>query len=391
MLRFIRNKLTCSCSTVVPIVCFFTILTYGEIIPSAFRDKAVYVLWIGVIIECLVTCRLKFSKCSRNILSLGAFFYFLVLLLTLVSSTNNYFSSSIVSTFGISMMLFLCGCALGNKLNENDVEVICRWFVMGSIVMGSFWFFQNISNGFNLTSRIYNNVLFNKNSAAQLISSAVCILILGINQNKEKKNTFLRIILALFLTIILLLMRSRASILCFSIAIIMMLLSKYTNKRIKRWILIVMIIAMILLLSNSNIREILIKQILYANRDVNSLDNLSSGRIGIYSMFWNIVKGKELTGNGALYYECFYLSAIIQFGFPVGLYLWGFIIYVLKSIKKLYKIVNYGWLLMILALSYSINGLFEGLPPFGPGTKNFLLWLLFGIATTHISKLSNHT
>lgn len=49
---------------------------------------------------------------------------------------------------------------------------------------------------------------------------------------------------------------------------------------------------------------------------------------------------------------------------------------------------------MILALSYSLNGVFEGLPPFGPGTKNFLLWLLFGLACSqmlYLDKDENRT
>lgn len=384
MINFIRNKLTCSRFTVVPIVCFLTILTYGEVLPSAIRDYIAYAIWGIVLIECFFSRKLRLTKQSLTFLGLGFLFYFFVIILVLVEPSNRYLSSGVVSTFGISLMLFFCGSVIGYKLNQDDVEVICRWFVIGALVMGSFWFFQNISNGFNLTSRIYNNVSFNKNSASQLISSAICILIIGFNRNKEKKNTALRILAALFLTIILLLMRSRACILSFSIAIVIMLSSRYTNKRIKRWIVAVLGISTIVVLANGNLREILVRQILYANRDVSSLDNLTSGRMSIYSQFWDLVRGKELVGNGALYYECFYLSVIVQFGFPVGLYLWGYVLYMLHSLKMTYKSFHYGWLLMILAISYSLNGVFEGLPPFGPGTKNFLLWLLFGMASTHV-------
>ena len=246
--------------------------------------------------------------------------------------------------------------------------------------MGSVYFFRNLSTGFNLTSRIYSTVSFNKNSAAQLISSAICILILGINKNRTKKDTVIRLLLIIYLTIILLLLRSRSCILCFAFAIVIILLSRYTNKKVKKWIYAVLTIAILLLVFNPMIRNTFIQQILFAKKEKKNLYDLTSGRINIYSRFWDLVKGHELVGNGALYYECFYLSAIVQFGFPVGLYLWGFVLHALNGIRKIYKNFNYGWLLMILALSYSLNGIFEGLPPFGPGTKNFLLWLLFGIA-----------
>ena len=380
MVSKINNRLMCSRFTLIPLVCFFTILTYGETLPQSIRDNLVYVLWVFILLECAFTCRLRFSKQAVYFIGLGVVFYFLILLLTIFGSGNTYISSSICSTIGISIMVFICGAALGNKLNADDVQVILRWFVLGSLVMGSVYFFRNLSTGFNLTSRIYSTVSFNKNSTAQLISSAICILILGINKNRTKKDTVIRLLLIIYLTIILLLLRSRSCILCFAFAIVIILLSRYTNKKVKKWIYAVLTIAILLLVFNPMIRNTFIQQILFANRDFSNLNDLTSGRINIYSRFWDLVKGHELVGNGALYYECFYLSAIVQFGFPVGLYLWGFVLHALNGIRKIYKNFNYGWLLMILALSYSLNGIFEGLPPFGPGTKNFLLWLLFGIA-----------
>jgi len=390
MISALKNKLMCSRFTLIPLVCFFTILTYGETLPQSIRDNLVYVLWAIIMVECVITCRLRFSKQALTFIGLGIIFYFWVLLLALFRHDNSYLSSSICMTLGISIVVFICGNALGNKLNEDDVEVILRWYVLGAILMGTVYFVQNLATGFNLTSRIYNNVSFNKNSAAQLISSAICILILGVNRNKTKKNTFIRIALIVYLSIVLLLFRSRSCILCFAFSILVMLLSKYTSRKVKKWIYAILFIAAIVLIFNSGLRETLIKQILFANRDATSLDNLTSGRIAIYSSFWDLVRGHELAGNGALYYECFYLSAIVQFGFPVGLYLWGFVIHALNNIKKIHEHFNYGWLLMILALSYSLNGVFEGLPPFGPGTKNFLLWLLFGIACSQMLYLDTN-
>jgi hypothetical protein len=334
MISTLKNKLMCSRFTLIPLVCFFTILTYGETLPPSIRDNLVYVIWSIIIVECAITCRLRFSQKATSFIGMGFIFYVMVLILTLIGSGNTYLTSSICSTIGISILVFICGNALGNKLDEDDVEVILRWFVLGSLVMGTVYFIQNLSTGFNLTSRIYNTVSFNKNSAAQLISSAICILILGINKNKARKNTIIRLILIVYLTIILLLLRSRSCILCFAFAIIIILLSRYTNRKVKRWIYAVIAVAALVLLFNPRLRNILVEQILFANRDFTNLNDLTSGRINIYSRFWDLVKGHELVGNGALYYECFYLSAIVQFGFPVGLYLWGFVLHALNSIRK---------------------------------------------------------
>lgn len=73
-----------------------------------------------------------------------------------------------------------------------------------------------------------------------------------------------------------------------------MLLSKYTNRKVKKWICVVLGVAAIVLIFNSGLRKTLVEQILFANRDATNLDNLTSGRIAIYSSFWDIVKRKEL-------------------------------------------------------------------------------------------------
>ena len=384
MIRYFYNKLLCSKFSLIPFVCFFTVLTYGEVLPTSIKSSLAYALWIIVFFECVLTCKLRLSKQAVTFIGLGAFFFFLVLILTVLGSGNTYFNSSICLTVGITIMIFFCGTALGNKLNENDVEVILRWFVLGTIVMGTVYFFLNLSTGFNLSSRVYNNVSFNKNSASQLISSSICILIIGDNRKDIPKYRVLNIGIIIYLTLILLLMRSRSCILCFSFSVIIILLSKYTNKTVKKWIICLSFVAVLVLVFSEGIRKILIEQLLFANRDASSLDDLTSGRITIYSGFGNLIKGHEFVGNGALYFECFYLSAIVQFGIPVGLFLWGYVAYAIYSVKKIYSYFCYGWLMMILVLSYSLNGLFEGLPPFGPGTKNFLLWLVFGIASSQL-------
>ena len=159
-----------------------------------------------------------------------------------------------------------------------------------------------------------------------------------------------------------------------------MFLSRYTSRKVKRWIFIALAGVLIVLLVNPRFRTILITNILFANRDATSLDSLTSGRIHLYAQFFDLMKDHGLIGNGARYYESFYLSVIVQFGYPLGLYLWGYVVLMVRQIRKIYRRLSYGWLLVIISISYSLNGLFEGLPPYGPGTKNFLLWLLFGFA-----------
>ena len=49
-------------------------------------------------------------------------------------------------------------------------------------------------------------------------------------------------------------------------------------------------------------------------------------------------------------------------------------------------------LFLALAFSYTVNALFEGYAPFGPGAKSFILWLVFGcLLNTRIGKVGEHS
>ena len=385
MIREIKGKMTCSRFTLVPLISLLTILTYVDFFPDAIRYNLSYIVWLMVLVECFVEClitgRIRLKKAAITYVGLGLVFIVVVALFDFFSS-NHYFSGGgVIYSILVALLVFICGVLLGNKLNEEDVEVICRWYALGAVLLAIILII-NTGGDFGLKNRVYGGL--NKNSVGQILSSAATILIIGISSKKGRSNTVIRISLSLLLIVVLFLIRSRTCILCFSISVIIMLLSRYTNKKVKRWIVTALLILFAVIISNDTFRNILVTNILLANRDSTSLDSISSGRISIYSQFFTLMRGHELIGNGAQYYESFYLSVIVQFGYPLGLFLWYYVLYMLKQIRRMNRYLSYGWLLVIISISYSLNGLFEGLPPFGPGTKNFLLWLLFGLAITQV-------
>lgn len=150
------------------------------------------------------------------------------------------------------------------------------------------------------------------------------------------------------------------------------------NKKKKIIVIIGVILLLILLFISDNFNDIVLNNIIFAGRDINDLDNLSSGRISIIREFPILIKNNWLTGIGPFYFECFPLSAILQFGLFAG----GILIYIslLPLITSIKRKSNDLWeILYFLSIGYFINSLFEGLAPFGPGIKCYFLWLLFGI------------
>ena len=130
---------------------------------------------------------------------------------------------------------------------------------------------------------------------------------------------------------------------------------------------------------NENLFDMFVGNILFAGRNASSLDSLTSGRVSIVSEFPTLIEGHWLTGIGSLYFECFPLSCILQFGIITGSIIIG-IAYlpVIKSLK-LDRTNVYSSILVIVCIGYGINSIFEGLAPIGPGVKCYYMWLMYGI------------
>lgn len=377
------NYLKCSRKTFLPFICLLTILTYGDIIPSAIKDYFVYAVWMIALVEAVFTCTKSISLVSVRYLLYGFGFLFGVFILEICNS-QTYLSSPTLYSIVIALGIMMIGAMFGSKLTVEDVRIILRWYVLGAVILGIYIFVTNISTGFNLNSRQYINI--NKNSVGQILSSAACIVIMSFNRYDIKRTTVVKGVIALFLIVLEFLIRSRTSLLCFAISLFVILFSRYSNTKAKRWILFTILLATIVIVFNPSLRETIIRSIILANRDATSLDAITSGRVTIYGSFGDLMNGKGLTGNGSRYYESFYLASIVQFGYIVGIYLDLYVLLMLNEVRIIAKKIQYGQLLFVIAISYSLNGVFEGLPPYGPGTKNFLLWLLFGMATTQLLK-----
>ena len=341
-------------------------------------------------IEVLFTCRKTVPFSAIRYFAIILCFFVGVGLLSTFFSNVKYFNSPTIHSLYISLFVFIIGLLAGRKLNENDVMVCFRWYMWGAIILSLFFFIKGLPTGFNLNSRQYSSL--DKNSMGQIIATAACILILD-KEGLHSRKTIYNVIIGVFLIANVFLLRSRTSILCFGFSLLIILASRVTSKKVKRWMFILAFAFVVFLFTNSTLRNTFFNGILLANRSLTDLNDLTSGRFNIYSNFGNLMNGNWLSGNGGRYYESFYLSAFVQFGFVVGSILIISVLYVIGCARKVYKNVEYGFLLYILAISYSMNGIFEGLPPVGPGIKNFALWLLLGFGLTHFSTkvLSNRS
>ena len=208
--------------------------------------------------------------------------------------------------------------------------------------------------------------------------SAIIILIVYL---KPRKLGFkaLRIAVLVFELFVLLLLRSRATIVGLILCLMVMVISRNNKQRTKIAITLVGMATIIMLLVSEPFYNFVFNKVLFAGRNSSDLNELTSGRLVLLQRFPSMISNHWFEGIGSVYYESFPLSAILQFGLIGGLILIGISLTPLFHAMRNRKYSDEWALLFYIAIGFTVNGFFEGLTPFGPGIKCYLLWLLFGI------------
>lgn len=331
--------------------------------------------WILLTIAIFLSRKIRITKPTITQISLGVALIIWLLLDSLLISKFQ-FKSSMFYSYMISLFIFILGSWVSEYVNERVLGNINRLFVVSIFLVSANIFVEFFGIGYNLSTRFYE--YSSKNSVSQIIFTALILLIIRYTpQNAVGWLTKIGVIV--FEMYVILLLRSRATLVSLLLCILVMVLARDTNRKMKAIICIVTLGVIVMLVVNEEFNNFIFNKVILANRSVANLNDLTSGRVSIISRFPQLIKGHWLTGIGPMYYECFPLSAILQFGIAGG------ILCIIISLQPLYKSFIFRhtsdewYLLFLIAIGYSVNGLFEGLAPFGPGVKCYYMWLLFGL------------
>lgn len=331
--------------------------------------------WILLTIAIFLSRKIRITKPTITQMSLGVALIIWLLLDSLLISKFQ-FKSSMFYSYMISLFIFILGSWVSEYVNERVLGNINRLFVVSIFLVSANIFVEFFGIGYNLSTRFYE--YSSKNSVSQIIFTALILLIIRYTpQNAVGWLTKIGVIV--FEMYVILLLRSRATLVSLLLCILVMVLARDTNRKMKAIICIVTLGVIVMLVVNEEFNNFIFNKVILANRSVANLNDLTSGRVSIISRFPQLIKGHWLTGIGPMYYECFPLSAILQFGIAGG------ILCIIISLQPLYKSFIFRhtsdewYLLFLIAIGYSVNGLFEGLAPFGPGVKCYYMWLLFGL------------
>lgn len=359
----------------VALACFLSNISQLPFFVSAgMTQKLNLPMWIMLLLYIFLKKKIKvFYSTFKIFFAICSVF---VILLSSIVTNNSYFNSSVLQSLILSLFIYCLGTFVGDQFSDKDLKIVSMSYVISATMVAVSIYVEYFAAGFDITSRQY--AYASKNSISQIIFTAIVILMF-IHFDKFRIFNLLKIVVIIFEVILLMFLKSRATIVGFAICLIYIILGKQFNRKIKYLLTVVVLIGTLVLLMNEHLFDMFVGNIMFAGRNASSLDSLTSGRVSIVSEFPALIEGHWLTGIGSLYFECFPLSCILQFGIITGSIIIG-IAYlpIIKSLK--FDRTNvYSSILVIVCIGYGINSIFEGLAPIGPGVKCYYMWLMYGI------------
>ena len=367
---------------VLSLACFLTVLSQH---PTLVEVGATRLLalpsWLLVVFVLVLTGVHSISKNVAPVAFFALCFFLLVSILTLFLA-KPYFESGLTYSFALSIFIFLVGAlGAGNVTRKTLYYCSLSYVVAATLLAVAVYFLYFYGNDSAFSNGVY--AYASKNSLAQIILTAI-LLLLVIFRPKSAMLNLGRYGMVTFLIVFLFMLRSRATMISFAVALLVILLF---GKRIgevrreRKAILFAVLIFLLLLVFNGEFRSFFINDIVLAGRSSASVDDVSSGRLSLLEEVLPLVKENIFFGVGNYYYDCFPLAAVLQFGILGAWPLFGAAIYpVYRATRPNAFGRVWQFTLLLIALSYFVNGFFECLPPFGPGVKCFFLWLLLGLS-----------
>lgn len=295
---------------------------------------------------------------------------YLIFGIFLFQNTNNIF---------LAFICFLLGYSTPIR-NKEFIYGCMKVFSVAALFLGLYSIFTNLGS-FVISEQYAFQV---KNSSGVLLESAIisCAFIINQTDNRAK---FLWIGIMVLLFVCLLTFRCRTGIIAVICALTYFLYkSEILSKVIRNpfWGIFPLIIVALIL--TETIQFDYLYDSLFANKDVNSIDDITSGRLSTYEQGLRVFYENELLGNSILNYNLppidnFVISNLVYYGLlgsllviPIYIYIWY--ITVIGMIKNKGESLLPFLIMFILC----ITSFTEGPYPFGPGTPVIFGWFILG-------------
>ena len=351
-------------------------------IPSLMNNSVISLIYTGALLLFLILSLCKDDlklKIPAEVIAIPIVIDIILFFLFILSFfKNNYFQSNLFVPINMCCFFSIIGYFFGKNVDKKSLKTIVKIIVYSTLIL-AFSIFKDYFLGVdwtNASSYLYGS----KNSVATIFLISIIIMIIFIND-------FNRIFVAgaiLFLSLVILMTKSRANIVCLVIIILYMVFTYIENKKLKLFLSLIILIFGIAIFSNESLYNFFINNIVFNNKSRSNFNVITSGRDVQYKYFFEEFPKNFMIGTGGTYIECNFMTVLLSYGIigglPILIYSIYPLIYPLKNnIKKRNYIFKIRYLVLSLSIILFINGFFEEQAPFGPGVKCFSLWFFFGV------------
>ncbi len=334
-----------------------------------------YFCWGCIFLVCCLQKELQIKIKALNIISIFAVIIIIPIFFGMIAGLN-YVDTRINYSLIITAGIFIISSFIP-VFDMDDLNLVYRSYIISATVLAIVIYINYfLVSGFNFDSTVYE--YGSKNSSSQIVLTAIILSIFDLRGDKKVWKILNFMCLSINMAV-LLLMRSRASIIGIVIIVLMILLDKGIDKKIRRIVLAASVIFVCLMFFNENLYDTVINKILFASRDSTDLDDVSSGRYSQWEAFPQLFSENPIFGRGKFKIESFPLSVLVQYGALFGLPVIVLGIYPLIYAIKRRARGKHFQILMVTSAVYLLNGVFEELSPFGPGVKCYFVWMMLGI------------
>lgn len=374
-------------SMFVCIVVFLTNIGQTPTLIDNFQTRIMIIpLWLIFAAICILKNHMLYLGRSRFVWILAGLWTIIYLVGSLF--INGYSNSDLPYTIYLSLFILLTGLMAGNNLKNNDMERIFTAYILSGMIVCVDTFLTYVY-GRSFIGRVYS--YDSKNSVSQILLTVwIIILICKFRVGLETRKKILYAGEFLLLTITLIGLKSRASLIAIPVVLMWLILHGKMNKQLRNTIFAILLFVFIFLIFNSRYVEILIYDVLLGGRDISNLNDISSGRASEWQTFFSDFINKPFLGHGRMKRESLILTSLLKFGLLGGGVILLIACWPLYWSIRYFRKKNSDYLIFSsIAIVYLINGIFEQLAPFGPGVKCYFLWFLLGIYISSVSKNSD--
>ena len=264
--------------------------------------------------------------------------------------------------------------------NISLIILVCA-FVISLIVYSDFL------QGVSLLQRTY--AYQSKNSMGPILLAS-CIIALTAYTPQLKLLKAIYYIIICTIIVIVFMLKSRATLVGFFFVIAYYII-KYPNRNVRVALSVLTVFIVGYILFDVQAYNNIVNGILLGGRSGGSIDDISSGRTVLIKTALDTIPNNLFFGIGNKYMDCFPVVMVLQYGLIGSSVVFIFLIKCAQTVKDaVRKLPQMGLTIFLLFYVFLLNSLFEAQPPFGPGVKCFLLWMVFGFVLTEIKNSKNY-